>query len=371
MRQTTLEVNLGRLKENFRRLAERAQDAGLLVLMKSDAYGHSHSEVARALMSAEPKEKLHGFGVANVEEAIELRRDKVRGRIYVLSGIQNYDEELHRCLETCDLIPVISSLTVLRQAVNLLRELSATRIVHLKFNTGMNRLGIDESELTECIRLLKACPSIRVEGLMSHLAGAEKKASQVTRAQVASFRRIVKKFREEGFHPTFLHIENSFGLKNDIFPEGNIARVGIHLYGACDPKLDPVATWTTQVYQVRELKKGDCVGYGPIFRAKKKMKMAVLGVGYGDGYRRAFSNKADVLISGKRCRVIGAVSMDLTAVDVSSVPSVSPSDRAVLLGSDGRERISVEELAAHAKCIPWEILTGISPRVPRVFFDGI
>lgn len=338
--------------------------------MKSDAYGHSHSEVARALMNAEPRGKLHGFGVANVEEAIELRREKIRGRIYVLSGIQNYNEQLHRCLETCDIIPVISSLPVLRQVVKLLRTLNAARSVHLKFNTGMNRLGIDESEVDECIRLLKASPSVRVEGLMSHLAGGEKKASPVTKAQVASFRRVVKKFADAGIAPNYFHIQNSAGLKNGILPEGNIARVGIHLYGVGDPKLEPVARWTTQVYQVRELKKGDSVGYGPVFRAKKKMKMAVLGVGYGDGYRRALSNKADVLISGKRCRVIGAVSMDLTAVDVSSVPSISPSDTAVLLGSDGRERISAEELAAHAKCIPWEILTGISPRVPRVFLDG-
>jgi alanine racemase len=121
---------------------------------------------------------------------------------------------------------------------------------------------------------------------------------------------------------------------------------------------------------VRELKKGDGVGYGHSFRATKKMKMAVLGVGYGDGYRRAYSNRAHVLLKGRRCRVIGSISMDLTAVDVSSVPSVTSQDRAVLLGRDGRERITAGELASHAKTISWEVLTAISSRVPRVFVNG-
>lgn len=371
MRQTTLEVSLGRLKGNFARLARRAGDAELLVLLKSDAYGHSHREVARALSDAEPRGKLHGFAVANVEEGIELRREKIRGRVYVLSGIQNYDKDIHRCLETCDLIPVISSMNVLRQAVKTLRAFGVARSVHLKFNTGMNRLGIDIADLGECLRLLKACPSLRVDGLLSHFSAAEKKSAPLTKYQIKVFRAVVERFASEGIRPPWLHLENSAGLRNRLFEEGKICRVGLHLYGVGDKELAPVSRWTAQVYQVRELKKGDSVGYGPLYRAKKRMRMAVLGVGYGDGYRRAFSNRADVLVAGKRCRVVGAVSMDLTAVDVSSVPGgVSTEHRAILMGRDGREEVTAEELAIHAKCIPWEILTGISPRVPRVFSDA-
>lgn len=338
------------------------------MLLKSDAYGHSQREVARALSGIGPK--LHGFAVANVEEGIELRREQVKGRVYVLSGIQNYDEDLHRCLETCDLIPVISSLSVLRQAVNTLRQLGATRSVHLKLNSGMNRLGIDPSEIDECLRLLKTCQALRVDGLMSHFSAAEKKTAPITKSQIKTFRNLVGRFEAEGFKPAWLHMENSAGLKNHLYSDGNISRVGLHLYGVGDKKLEPVSRWTAQVYQVRDVQKGEAIGYGPLFRAKRRMRMAVLGVGYGDGYRRAFSNRADVLVGGKRCRVVGAVSMDLTAVDVTSVPGVSPEQRAVLMGKDGREEITAEELAAHAKCIPWEILTGISPRVPRVFSNG-
>jgi alanine racemase len=243
-------------------------------------------------------------------------------------------------------------------------------VVHLKFNTGMNRLGIDANEVPACLRVLASSPRIRVEGLMSHFAAGEKPAAKHSKDQVKLFRFITEAFRAAGIAPRFLHMANSAGLATKLYPEGNLSRVGLHLYGIDDKNLKPVARWTAQVYQVRDLAKGDGVGYGPHFRAKKKMKMAVLGVGYGDGYRRAYSNRASVLLRGKRCPVIGAISMDLTAVDVSHVPSVSPRDRATLLGRDGRDSITAEELATHGRSIPWEVLTGISPRVPRVFLNG-
>ena len=370
VRQTALEIDLGLLKQNFQRLAKRAGAAELLALMKSDAYGHSIQEIALALESLPPSAGLHGYGVANVEEGIELRRNGVKRPVYVLSGIQHYDGDLHRCLETVGITPVIGSLRVLRELAETLKAFPGERAVHLKFNTGMNRLGIDPSELAASLRVLAAAPGIRVEGLMSHFAAGEKPKAPQSKAQVKVFREITETFRAAGITPRFLHMANSAGLATRLYPEGNLARVGLHLYGLDDEELKPVARWTAQVYQVRDLVKGDGVGYGPHFRAKKKMKMAVLGVGYGDGYRRAYSNRASVLLRGKRCPVIGAISMDLTAVDVSGVPSVSPRDRATLLGRDGRDSITAVELATHGRSIPWEVLTGISPRVPRVFLNG-
>ncbi|MGZ3695699.1 MAG: alanine racemase [Bdellovibrionota bacterium] len=370
VRQTTLEVDLGLLEKNYRILQKRAGPAEMLVLLKSDAYGHSHRGVAAALEKLPADARLHGFGVANVEEGIELRRAGVTRPIYVLSGIQQYNQELHRCLQTCDLVPVISSLHVLRQLSQTLRNDPSTRSVHLKFNTGMNRLGIDVYEVAECLKILKASPGIDVQGLMSHFAAGEKAKLPQTKSQVKQFEKILADFSAAGIQPRFRHMANSSGLATSAYTSGNLVRVGLHLYGADDAELIPVARWTAQVYQVRDLKKGDPVGYGPHFRAKKKMKMAILGVGYGDGYRRAFSNKAEVLVRGKRCRVIGAVSMDLTAIDVTKVPEISGSDRAVLLGDDGKERITPGELAKHAKSISWEIFTGISARVPRVFLNG-
>jgi alanine racemase len=284
-----------------------------------------------------------------------------------MSGIQHYDLDLHRCLETCDLTPVVSSLRVLKAVAAVTRKAGRPRAFHLKVNTGMNRLGVEPGEVEECLRLLRSNPQLKADGLMSHLAMGEKPSSSLTLSQVRVFRDFVRAFREAGISPAYLHLCNSSGLAGGVYPEGNLARVGLHLYGMGDSVAEPIARWTAQVYQIRELKKGDAVGYGARFRSRKKMRMAVLGVGYGDGYRRVFSNRADVLLRGKRCRVIGAVSMDLTAIDVSGVPEASTEDRAVLIGRDGKDQITAEELARHSRSIPWEILTGISPRVPRVF----
>ena len=362
-----MEVDLSLLKKNYQRLLKRAGGAELLVLLKSDAYGHSHREISLALDGLPEKEKLHGFGVANVEEGIELRREGVRRPVYVMSGIQQYDGDIHRCLETCDLIPVVSSVSILSEIAQTTRRLKAERSLHLKFNTGMNRLGIDSLEVAECLKIISANPQLKVSGLMSHLASGEKPGVALTKSQVLNFRRIIAQVEGAGLNPKYRHLNNSAGLASGLFPEGNLCRIGLHLYGVGDPELFPVARWTAQVYQIRALAKGDRVGYGARFTAKKKMKMAVLGVGYGDGYRRIFSNRAEVLVRGKRCPVIGSVSMDLTAVDVTGVPGISTNDRAVLLGKDGKDEITAEELAVYASSISWEILTGISPRVPRVF----
>lgn len=367
MRQTTLEISLDLLKRNYQILRKRAGSADLLVLLKSDAYGHSHREVSRELDALPDSAGLHGFGVANVEEGIELRREGIRRPVYVMSGIQFYDRDMDRCLETCSLIPVISSLGVLRQADRTTRELGTRRPVHLKFNTGMNRLGIALAELPEVLRLLGKGSLLRVDGLLSHLSAGEKPGAALTKTQTKNFRAVVEHFARAGVTPRFCHLENSAGLAARLYPEGSLARVGLHLYGLGDEAVKPVARWTAQIYQIRELTKGEAVGYGPSFRAPRRMRMAVLGVGYGDGYRRAFSNRAQVLVRGRRCPVIGNVSMDLTAVDITGVPGASPRDRAVLLGRDGREEISAEELAKHAGTISYEILTGISPRVPRIF----
>lgn len=348
-------------------MCERANHAQILALVKSDAYGHGQNEIAKALETSSLEKKLFGFGVANVEEGIALRRDGARKPIYVMSGIQFYNNELHRCLETCGLVPVISSLPVLRQLADTTKKLNAPMKIQLKFNTGMTRLGIDFEDVDSCIELLQKNPRIQVEGLMSHMAQAEKPESALTKKQVKVFGEIVKKFRAQKIIFSLHHLCNSAGLAEGIYPEGNIARVGLNLYGIGDSQLQPIATWAAQIYQIRNLKKGDQVGYGARFTAKKKMKMAVLGVGYADGYRRIFSNKAQVLIKGKRCPVIGSISMDLTAVDISSVPLASTNDLAILLGQDGKEKITAEELAEYGKTISWEIMTGISSRVPRVF----
>jgi alanine racemase len=363
-RKTQLEIDLRKLKKNFRALRSLAPSRSLVALLKSDAYGHSSVVVAKSLA----KEKgLNGFAVANVEEGIELREAGLRGRVYVLSGIQSPNRKLILALDRFDLIPVVSSLQVLEQVSRLVRRKLR---LHLKFNTGMNRLGLPEKETEAAIQILRSSKWLELEGLLSHFAASENPKKAITRRQVTVFRRIVSRFREAGFSPKYLHMENSFGLYNHVFPEGDFSRVGLHLYGEGEGLgglVEPIARWTAQIYQIIDVARGEGIGYGPSYRTKHAAKIAILGVGYADGYPRILSNRAEVLVRGKRCKVVGSVSMDLMAVDITGVVGINLSTPVILLGKDRNERITAVELSKRAGTIPWEILTGISARVPRVF----
>lgn len=352
-------------------MVKRSGKSQFLILVKADAYGHSQVEVAKCLEKHRLSSRLEGFGVANVEEAIELRRAQIKKPIYVMSGVQSFGEEEYRCFRDCTLVPVVSSMHVLDQMLKTEKRLSsrgkyAPISFQLKFNTGMNRLGIEAEDAHEALQLIKKFSLFRFEGILSHFATAESKKDSLTRSQIANFRRIEKMFRPESVK--WNHMANSLGFRNQLYPEGNLNRIGVHIYGLGPTPLKPVATWRAQVYQVRELKKGDTVGYGARFKASKSMKMAVLGVGYADGYRRSYYPGAHVLLHGKKCKVIGSVSMDLTAIDVSACKNVKPGDMAVLIGKQGANSITADDLAKISKTISYEVMTGISSRVPRYFY---
>ena len=369
VRQTSAEIDLGKIKKNFLTLKKWMPRIGLTAVIKSDAYGHGALPVAQALNSLPVVDRPHAFAVANVEEGIELRRAGILGRIYILSGIQFFNEEMLHYLESCDLIPVISSFEVLQQLGRVLKKKESTLLVHLKFNAGMNRLGIDPEDVVRTLKLLKNNPRILLEGIMSHFAAAENPLFAHTKSQVNYFSQLKQRFIKDGFSLKYVHMENSAGYQHRLFPEGNMARIGLHLYGLGNPRLSAALQWRAQVYQVREVLKDSYVGYGPRYRAKKRIKIAVLGVGYADGFKRAFSNQADVLIGGVRCPVVGTVSMDLTAVDISRAPIGKHISHAVLIGADGKDKITAEELAKISDTIPYEIVTGISQRVPRTYIN--
>jgi alanine racemase len=366
VRQTVLEVSLRRLKFNFQYLRRKAHGRQLLLVLKANAYGHSLVDVAQFF--EKNKKGIFGIAVANVEEGIALRRAKITLPILILSGVQDCSSELFRCLKTLKLTPVISSVQVLRQVLQFANEQNSQIAVHLKFNTGMNRLGIAQTELSQVLRLVEDNPRLSVEGLMSHFAASEKPTDSRTKNQVKIFSNIVSGWAEKFGPPRFVHMENSHGLQNELFPEGNLCRIGLNLFGLENKNLQAVAKWSAQIYQVREINAGEGIGYGPNFVASKKMRMAIVGAGYADGYPRALSNKSFVLVKGRRCRVLGSISMDSFAIDISRIGRLDlKKDRAILLGKVGKERISAEKLAEFAKTIPWEIMTNISARVPRKF----
>ncbi len=369
VRQTELRVDLSSVKRNLQTIYRRNKKARVVAVLKSDAYGCGAIPLAKYLEQLPENVGLQGFGVANVEEGLEFRKEKLLSPIYILSGIQNPNEDLYQCLVTCKLIPVVTSVKVLKRLSDLAKSIQRPLDIHIKFDTGMHRLGVSPDSVEEALQIILGNPILNVEGFMSHYAAAEKSTSSSTKKQTKLFRKIIKFFGNHSVLPKYHHMSNSAGSQFNLYPEGNLVRAGIQLYGECAPDVRPIATWEAQVYDTKPVRRGEGIGYGPAFRAKRNMEIAILGVGYADGYRRALMNKAEVLIKGNRCKVVGAVSMDLVAVDVTGIRGINSNTKAVLLGKQGRNRIDTTELAKIAGCIPYEILTGISPRVPRVYSE--
>ena len=293
-----------------------------------------------------------------------------------MSGIFNLDKRSFRSIKRYRLTPFISSLSNLKSLTRFLEGTNQSLKLHLKFNTGMNRLGINMNEVEETIECMKKNKKLKLQGIASHLSSAEDIRSKSNKKQAEAFKSIIEKFYTNDLYPRYIHLSNSAALNNHfLFPGENLLRLGLSLYGEeinkkAQSKLSPIMRWVAEIYELRSIKKGESIGYSPVFQAKKNMKIAVLAVGYGDGYMRTLSNKAEVLIQGKRCPVVGNISMDLTTVDVSRLKSITKNTKATLLGKDGKERITAVELAKKANSIPYNILTGISNRVHRVFING-
>ncbi len=343
-------------------------EVAICAVVKADAYGHGAVPVARALVGA----GAAWLAVAALDEAVELRSAGIAAPILVLGGVAP-----QRAAEAAEL-----RLAVVAWSAATLRELATALppgrklAVHLKLDTGMHRYGAPEDELPELAAALES-PALSAEGVMSHFACADEPGHPSVAAQIDAFRRGVERLAALGVRPRLRHLANSAGLLADPAAHFDMVRVGLLLYG-CAPHpalaagldLRPAMRLVTRVAQVKHIPAGDRVGYGWSFTARRPTTIAVLPVGYALGYPRALSNRAHVLVRGRRAPVVGAVSMDHVTLDVTDVPGVAPGDPVVLWGSDGNERIDVMELGALAGTIGYELLTGVSPRTPRVHLSS-
>lgn len=362
------EVDLAALCHNAA-VARQRCGTSLMAVVKANAYGHGAIEVARAL---QPTAAF--FGVANVHEACELRAAGVETPILLLSPCLPEEMPvaiaagLHICVSS-----VPEAVAVDRTAASL----GCTALVHAVVDTGMGRMGFTPEAWTDdALRALLALPHLYWEGIASHLASADEDAD-FTHRQIADFHAAEAKARTLGFRPRCVHVANSAGLLG--FDDGGhalgtLARPGLMLYGIApladyQSLLKPVLAWKTRVALVRRLPADHGVSYGRTYVTPSPTVVATLACGYADGYPRQISNRGGaVLIGGKRCPLLGRVTMDQMMVDVSALPEVPETGaEAVLLGSQGEASISATELAAQAGTIPWHILTGIGPRVERVY----
>lgn len=364
-----MSVDLAALERNYRRLVERVAPARILAVVKADAYGHGAIEVAKAL---EPL-GVAGFGVATLAEGVELRDAGIAAPVLVLSPVP--DDGLDLLFER-RMVPVVSSLEGLRALAARAAARREGIALHLKFDTGMTRLGLDPDEAGEAMALLASAGELRLEGVMSHLAEAEQPWSRANAEQLAAYAKLLAADWPTG-GGFVRHLANSAGAIHTGAARFDLVRIGIALHGydpagtveEPDPAglgLEPVMAIEGEVVQARDIAAGRRVGYGGRFTASGPTRVAIVPLGYADGYSWRLGTRAEALVRGARVPLAGSVSMDLTALDVSET-GAEPGDRVTLLGAQGDERISVFELAAHIGTIPYQLLCLFGLRLPRRF----
>jgi alanine racemase len=373
-RPTWAEVDLAALRYNYRALAAHVAPRAVCAVVKCDAYGHGAVECARALEA----EGAQWFGVTNPSEALVLRRAGIRARIFVLSGFWRGEEE--SIFEHDLTTPVWTAEHVQAMEAAAKRAGRSAVPVHLKIDTGMSRLGVQLNELPALLEEFAKAPRLSIEGVWSHLASSEVVDSPYLQAQIACFERGLALLAEKGIRPKYRHLANSAAIASQPSAWYDMVRPGVLLYGHYLPlhqagqsrpeipfpfEAKPVLSWKTRIIDLRRVPAGQGVGYGSTFTSAKPSLLATIPVGYGDGYLRALSNRGRVLVRGEYAPIAGNVSMDLTILDVSHIAGVAIGDLVTLAGSEGGKEITVEELAQHYRTISYEVLCGITKRVPR------
>jgi alanine racemase len=353
MRRAWVDVDLGALLRNGTTVATQAR-VPLLPMVKADAYGLGAVRVARALERLDP----WGFGVATIAEGEELRQAAITRPIAVFTPllVDDFDAAIR-----AKLIPTLGD------AVAIARWSETGLPWHLAIDTGMSRAGVQWDRICDLHDVLRAAPP---QGAFTHFHSAER--NDESRAeQERRFDEAVAAMPER---PPLLHAENSSAIEHRAPSPWSLARPGIFLYGVSSgnsPMIepDPVVSVCARVVDLRTVPAGDSVSYGATFRAESDCRVATLAIGYADGYRRALSNRASVLIRGKRAPVTGVVTMDMTMVDVTDI-TCEIGDVATLIGADGDDRIDVAEVAAMGGLSPYEVLTGLRGRLPRRYLES-
>lgn len=368
LRPTNVEIDLNRLNHNVQRIKSILNPkTKYLAIVKADAYGHGIETVA---LFAE-KHGADYLGVAIPEEGVQLRVAGVKCPILILGTTP--DTHLKTVVEH-DLIPAVFSVHTLTELQKAAAAQNKTCRFHFKIDTGMNRIGFTEKDsFIEAVDQLKDCPNLILDGMFTHFAVSEAEDRSFTLLQAAKFDEFCEIIHARGYHP-LLHASNSGGIL--FFPElqydmvrGGIAMYGYNPTGVPDDAfpLEPVMRWTSRIVHLKTVQPGESVSYGRRFIAERPTVIATVPVGYGDGYKRCLSCRSSVLIHGKRAPVVGSICMDQMMVDVTGIDSPSIDDEVVLLGSQGDESITADELASLAETVSYEILLSVSSRVPRVY----
>ncbi|MBI3740983.1 MAG: alanine racemase [Chloroflexi bacterium] len=376
LRPAWVEINLRALENNTRRLIEIiGNETELMAMVKGNAYGHGAIETARAVLRA----GAHWLGGYWIGEALELRRAQITAPILVVgptpprwarAGVEN------------NLSLTIFSLASARAISDAARDLNANARVHLKIDTGMTRLGVFPDAALEFARAAQSLSNLEIEGVYTHFAVADdpnatgKKSWGITytRDQLAQFNRVIENLDRAGIRARYYHAANSPAALNLPASRLNLVRSGILIYGL-DPSphvpaprdFIPALAFKTEIAQIKSVPRGTRVSYGATFVTARTSRIAVLMIGYADGFRRMPKNYGAVLVRGQRAPIVGRVCMDQTMIDVTDIPDAREGDEVVLIGAQGKEKISAEDVAEILGTNNYETVTTISARVPRVY----
>lgn len=379
-RRVVVEIDLKALVRNYRKIAAHVKPAKVLCVLKANAYGLGVADYAKALASA----GCTMFGVAEPYEALELlrvlapARSSVNSRktgaaeVQMLSSV--LPDEVEPMVKAGVILPVIDVATAKLISAAAVKAKVVAK-VHFKLDTGMGRLGILAKDALAVMREVKKLPNLDCEGVFSHFPMAYDPKDPFTKRQIKIFKSIVAAAEKEGFKFKKVHISASDGINN--FPETakkpfTVVRTGINLHGSFDPhgrkalKVEPVLSLKTRVAQVRELPAGTTLGYGRTWCLNAPTKVATISAGYADGLPLALTNRGFVFIGGKRCKIIGRISMDYTTVDVSGVPNVKPGDEVVCFGKCGKDSITPDDWAALKGTHAYDIICSLGNRVQRI-----
>jgi len=366
-RPTIAVIDMDALDHNFREVVRCAEGQQVLSVVKARAYGHGAVEVSKRLLRL----GADMLGVALVEEGRELREAGIDAPVLVMGA--TFPEQAEEMVSQ-KLTPAIFSLSVAQALSEAAYKRRTTINVHVKIDSGMGRIGIAPEDAPELIATLQKLRNISVQGLMTHFADADLQDKQFASKQMDRFEALLKALEAKKIKVPVRHAANSAAVLDFHRAFFTMVRPGLMLYGynpleegALGADLRPVLSLVTRIAFIKKVPTGVPISYGRTFTTKRESAIATLPIGYADGYGRGLSNKGEALVRGMRVPVVGRVCMDMCMIDVTDVPDAREGDDVVLIGSQGSERITADDIAAKIGTIAYEVLCGISSRVPRIY----
>jgi alanine racemase len=375
LRPTWVEISLPKLRRNYQRVRELAGTRMTMAVIKADAYGHGAVPVSKCLAEC----GVDWFGVATVEEALELRAAGIDRPILLLGGL--YMSDPAHLIEY-NLTPSISSTMRLDTYAECARRYGKPIEFHLKVDSGLGRLGLPRDRVTSFVEHYRELEGLQLTGLFTHLASAEDLVASQTDEQGERFVEALGQLRGLQVEPEWIHVSNSAALLTGRkFPE-NLVRIGALLYGYCMPlvvspgqelpkvpEFEPVLTFKSRIVYMKDVPSGTPLGYSASFYARRPSRIATVPVGYADGLSHALSNRGYAIVRGRRARIVGSISMDLTLLDVTDIPGTNIGDEVTLMGEADHASITAVEIAQLLDTVPYEVLCSIGKRVPRIYVD--